>query len=214
MSIKVMTWVWAHSPAQGTDRLILLAIADSADDDGGNAWPSEATLADKAKVSERTVRRSIRSLEEMGVLTVEPHAGGLPETRPDRRPNRYKVHMTTGQIDRADTEREDTGGQNGRTSATERADTRVRLTVLDPSKDPSMFAIERARQQFPQLDIDFEVGQFRNHHIAKGSKMANWDRALWTWLGNAVKWSKPGGSRPAVSDDTLAAGDRWLGAGA
>ncbi len=138
MSIKVMTWVWDHSPATGTDHMVLLAIADAADDDGTNAWPSEATLAHKARVSERTVRRSLRALEELGVLTVELHEGGRPETRRDRRPNRYTVRMTTGQIDRPDIEREDTQGQNGRTSTTERADTVVRRTVLDPSVDPSL----------------------------------------------------------------------------
>jgi hypothetical protein len=39
MSVKVMSWVWDHSRAEGTDRLVLLAIADSAEHDGSDAWP-------------------------------------------------------------------------------------------------------------------------------------------------------------------------------
>jgi hypothetical protein len=34
-----MTWVWQHSRADGNVRLVLLAIADSANDDGLDAWP-------------------------------------------------------------------------------------------------------------------------------------------------------------------------------
>lgn len=35
-----MTWVWDQSTTAGNERLVLLAIADTADDHGGNAWPS------------------------------------------------------------------------------------------------------------------------------------------------------------------------------
>ena len=34
MSIKVQSHVWEHSPAKGGELLILLAIADFADDNG------------------------------------------------------------------------------------------------------------------------------------------------------------------------------------
>lgn len=86
MSVKVMTWVWEHSPVGGTERLVLLALADSADDTGANAWPSVATLARKTRVDERTVQRIIRRLEEAGHLVVEATSGG-------RRSNRYTVVM-------------------------------------------------------------------------------------------------------------------------
>lgn len=75
MSVRVISWVWERSRAEGTDRLVLLAIADSANDDGGNAWPSVATLAGKAKVSERTVQRSIRALVLLGEVSVDQNAG-------------------------------------------------------------------------------------------------------------------------------------------
>lgn len=208
MSVEVMTWVWKHSSAEGTDRLVLLAIADSADDDGTNAWPSEVTLADKCRVSERTVRRSIRALESLGVLVVEPHAGGKPETRRDRRPNRYTVRMATGQIDRPDMVREDTGGKNGRTSATVRADTVVRRTVLDPSIDPSFVALERTRRDHPEVDVDYEVANFRDYHAGKGSKMANWDAAWRTWARRAAQWK---GSGPRPRDSVTTRNVRALG---
>jgi hypothetical protein len=90
MSVRVMSWVWEHSRAEGTDRLVLLAIADSATDDGGNAWPSTATLAKKAGVDPRTVQRAVRRLIADGELTMRPNAGknGV---------NVYRVTMTPRQ---------------------------------------------------------------------------------------------------------------------
>lgn len=76
MSIKVMTWVWDHSQARNGARLVLLAIADAASDDGTNAWPSVATLQRKAKLkSDRSVQAAIKELEALGELKVYPNAG-------------------------------------------------------------------------------------------------------------------------------------------
>lgn len=96
-----MTWVFEHSQSQGSARLVLLAIADRADEDGHDAWPSLAWLASKAKVSERTVRRALRELEAMGELRTGRQRGGSTYTRPDRRPNAYQIVMKA---------REDNGG--------------------------------------------------------------------------------------------------------
>lgn len=35
------------------------------------------------------------------------------------------------------------------------------------------------------LDIVEEFAKFQDHHLAKGSKFVDWDRALHTWLNNA-----------------------------
>ena len=63
-----MTWVFNHSRATGTDRLVLLAIADSANDYGQESWPSLSTIARKAGIDRRTVSRSLARLEELGEL--------------------------------------------------------------------------------------------------------------------------------------------------
>ena len=53
-----MNWIWANSPASGNERLVLLALADACSrDDGTGCWPSAATIARKANISDRTVRR-------------------------------------------------------------------------------------------------------------------------------------------------------------
>jgi hypothetical protein len=55
MSIAVMNWVWASSPTSGNEHLVLLALADACPrDDGTGCWPSAATIARKANISDRT----------------------------------------------------------------------------------------------------------------------------------------------------------------
>jgi uncharacterized protein YdaU (DUF1376 family) len=46
------------------------------------------------------------------------------------------------------------------------------------------------------LDLQAELKGFKNHHVAKGSLMANWDAALHTWLVNAVKFKQPSRASP------------------
>jgi hypothetical protein len=71
MSIAVMNWVWANSPTSGNERLVLLAQADACSRDGGTGcWPSAATIARKANISDRTVRRAIARMEADGQLIV------------------------------------------------------------------------------------------------------------------------------------------------
>lgn len=74
MSIEVMTEVWRRSTVYSGNLLVLLAIADFADDDG-KAFPSVTTLARKARLSERQVQRAISALVKAGELTVRKGAG-------------------------------------------------------------------------------------------------------------------------------------------
>lgn len=66
MSLIAMTWVFRHSTAEGGPRLVLLALADTAHDDGGESYPSVDTLALKARLSRRAVQYALRKLEADG----------------------------------------------------------------------------------------------------------------------------------------------------
>ena len=66
MSVHVTSWVLRHSPATLGDRLVLLVLADKADEDGTNAWPSVATIAAESRLSERQAQRCLRNLEQTG----------------------------------------------------------------------------------------------------------------------------------------------------
>jgi hypothetical protein len=62
MSIRCISWVLDHSDAQHAERLVLLALADRADDDG-RAWPSVRDLATRARLSRRAVQVALRRLK-------------------------------------------------------------------------------------------------------------------------------------------------------
>jgi hypothetical protein len=77
MSIKVSTKVWQGSRHKSGNLLVLLAIADHADDEG-KAWPGIPLLARKARLSERHTRRCLSELLVSGELEIlaEPAPSG------------------------------------------------------------------------------------------------------------------------------------------
>lgn len=78
-----------HSQAKGTDRVVLIGIANH-DGDGGS-WPSHATLSVYANVDVRNVRRSIENLEAAGEVYVHTGDGGTHRTPEWQRTNRYEI---------------------------------------------------------------------------------------------------------------------------
>lgn len=89
MSIESMAIALHHSKARGTDKLVLLGIANH-DGDGG-AYPSHATLARYANCSVTRVKTAVKRLVELGEIEVFVKAGGDQSLRNDRRPNKYLV---------------------------------------------------------------------------------------------------------------------------
>lgn len=67
MSIKIMSLVWESSVGKGTKRLVLLALADSANDEGVT-WPHMATIARKANCGLSSARKAVAELEADGLL--------------------------------------------------------------------------------------------------------------------------------------------------
>jgi len=65
-----MDAVFYGSEATGNDRMVLLAIADEAHDNGAGAYPSIKRIALKTKLTERSVQRCLRSLEVLEELII------------------------------------------------------------------------------------------------------------------------------------------------
>ena len=82
-----MTWAWALRDLGQAETLVLLALADAADDDG-LCWPSQAVLARKARISERSARRHIEFLREAGLVDVETRS-----SLKGRRSNLYRLNV-------------------------------------------------------------------------------------------------------------------------
>lgn len=83
MSLKVTNWAWSRSESRNGARLVMLALADRADDNG-HAWPSVDDLAERTKLSPRAVQKAIANLVEIGELEVV-NGGGR------HRSNRYRI---------------------------------------------------------------------------------------------------------------------------
>ena len=119
MSILIMSKVWAFSQSTGSERLILLAIADFADDEG-RAYPSVTTLAKKARVSERTAQYAIRALVDLGELAIF-------ESKGPKGCNLYRVqNLREGCKMQQEGVQDETKG--GATHCTQ--------TVIEPSEEP------------------------------------------------------------------------------
>ena len=59
-----MTDVW-RLPLQATRKMVLLALADNANDEGSDCWPSIGKLVEKCSMSERAVQGHLAALEEV-----------------------------------------------------------------------------------------------------------------------------------------------------
>ena len=67
MSVAATNYVWTQSPAEGADRLVLLALADFADE-AGNCFGSWGKLEEKTRLARATVARCLRRLQDRGEL--------------------------------------------------------------------------------------------------------------------------------------------------
>jgi hypothetical protein len=69
MSVAATNYVWTKSPAEGADRLVLLALADFADE-MGNCFGSWGKLCEKTRLARATVARCLRRLQKAGQLVM------------------------------------------------------------------------------------------------------------------------------------------------
>jgi len=90
MSVRWSDAVWRESKAEGRTLLVLLALADHANDQGVS-WPTLRGLASKARCTRQTVVQAIRWAEEHRELAVDRGGGRNHRNRyslfPDKYPN-------------------------------------------------------------------------------------------------------------------------------
>lgn len=134
-----MTSVWRHSKQKGSALLLLLSLADYADE-RGISYPSIGALARKTRMTERNVQKLLRQLETDGDLVIDANSGPYGA-------NRYRLIIPGGgekfspprrPKSGGGGERGDRGGVNAETGGGEPAFTGgVNQRSPDPSYDPS-----------------------------------------------------------------------------
>jgi hypothetical protein len=194
MSVQATSWVWEHSKSEGSSRLVLLAIADAANREGGQSFQSAPSIARMTGLSVRTVWRCIDSLIEMGEITKEGRQGEYQTT--------VYALPAVSICHSVNLARRDTGGISAvpkTSTAVPPIGTQPHIPQKDNPKGsrltdafvPSELQLAWARKNTPDVDPTLETAQFIDHHIAKGSVMKDWGRAWQTWMRNQQKWSAP-----------------------
>lgn len=91
MSIAALNWAWTQECPNATSKLVLLALADKANEDG-ECWPGMDTVARMAGVSSRQVSTHLARLEEAGLIVRKRRRSALGHL------GRYVFHLclTTG----------------------------------------------------------------------------------------------------------------------
>lgn len=130
MSVRYMAEVWGLD-LDSSAKLILLAFADHADDEG-RAFPSVSRVAWKCGCSERTVQRHISTFKDAGVLVPEAFEGG------GARSTIYRLHPDQADQLEAFTSPEggDTVSPVGVSDCHPRGDTHVTRGVTPMSPEP------------------------------------------------------------------------------
>ncbi len=197
-------------------KLVLIKLADNANDNG-ECWPSYQHIADHCECSKSAVKEHISALIKLGLMTKENRVGvnnGKGNTS-----NVYRLHLTSTPVPPESTPPvppESTGGSpkstpvppestppvppaGTRTSHSfepvkEPLDNKKKLSSMPEGFSPSASHQKMAEEYGISLQEEFD--KFIDHHISKGSKFIDWNRALNTWLRNAKGFQK---SRPSNS---------------
>jgi hypothetical protein len=69
-----MSWVWENGPTDQGELLVMLALADFAND-AGKCWPSMQSIARKARLTERGAQKIVRRLQSAGMLSIVTGGG-------------------------------------------------------------------------------------------------------------------------------------------
>lgn len=93
MSSRAVGLVWERARAKGSNLLVLLKIADLADDNGKRFWMSNERLQQFSRMSERSLRYILRKLTRDGEIVIERNVKGiLPEKSRGHVPDRF-IHV-------------------------------------------------------------------------------------------------------------------------
>lgn len=226
MSVRVSSSVWQASKSRLGDRLVLLAIADFADDEG-RAYPAVKKLSEKTALDERSVQRSVQSLISLGELAVDRNTGphGVNVYRVTLPPAECHPRQNVAPANTAPPPANTTEGVTNPTKAPGKLPPKPSGTVKDPSVDPSVpapgtaaaprgRAIRGKPMEIPhESEIllfaseiglpELEAKKFFLHYSATGwraggSKLHDWQSKMRGWKITAAERKSNGpGRHPA-----------------
>jgi Helix-turn-helix domain len=186
MSLKIMNAVWNTPCETHTQKLVLLKLADNAND-AGVCWPSVANIASHCDLTEEGVRNQIKKLAASGLLEVErghgrghsnrysilpgnPNGIEVSKIKPQRQ-TPFPVEKTPTPLAKNPNA---VGGNHNRTIK-EPSGTKPSSTPIPPKGE--------VRAEFSSNGIALSIYEAYPHHVAKPSALRAITRALRTNSG-------------------------------
>jgi len=162
MSIEAVSLVLNNSRATGRAKLVLLGIANHLGDHG--AWPSISTLARYANASERSVKRDIQELVELGELKVELQNAPI---KTQYKTNLYWITIGSGVTDSASgvTDWVSRGDSSGKSGVTPVGTQNIILTIKEPSLKSDLDSFDTFWNLYPKK-------------VAKADALKAWKQVL------------------------------------
>ena len=225
MSIKQMAKVW-ELDLDHAQRLVLLALADHAHDDGGGCRPALGLVAWKTGYSLASVKRIVGQLRRAGLLQVVKEGGGRYATV-------YRLCLEMGNVKFAYkpliSEREGAHFDTGITRDTAAVSPVIPQPSVEPSKEqlktlvphapmeivrtpdgvlqlsPSL--LEQWQTQFPLVDVPGWLAFIEQYARARPTwahKRRNWRLTILRWLRVEQERATAKGLTRPGQDETLA----------
>jgi Helix-turn-helix domain len=195
MSIRWIEGAMTRSKSQGTARLILVVLANNADDETGTCYPGIRYIAQRAGVGLRTAQRAIRELEELGELTTKVQASHLGT-------NIYQLTFSLVdplssapppssappcQIDTPPPVKLTPKPSVNKPSVNKNAEKQQDAEIPD-DWEPSGSDVEYAEKHgMTPSTIRFESDAFAHYHRAKGNTSKSWSLRWMYWVRNWVE---------------------------
>jgi DNA-binding transcriptional ArsR family regulator len=147
MSVQAMTWAWEQH-LDPSDKLVLLALANRTNHETGVCYPGQKLLAKECSMSDRSVRRHLKNLEDLGLI--ERRARMRKQGR-GRTSDEYRIAFF--QQDNLSTKSGPTGqtGTTNRTNMHDQPDTGVQTRT---EREPEEETLAAAPQEKPAKKKD------------------------------------------------------------
>lgn len=185
---------------------VLLRFAD----DKGRTFPSAREISDLTGVSLRQVRHSLKMLLSSGLIRRTKKGGpvsstvyqvrDLPESKngsarsqPEPQPQKTQAKATADFLAELEAEALETIGWAQEPEAKQKIHLTPKKKTGRKSKLPESWTPNDTHRRIATeegVDIEREVTGFRDHAMATGRIMLDWDAAFRTWLRNARQFSR------------------------
>jgi len=200
VSFQAMAWAVEQKTGSASTKLVLLILANYADN-VGVCWPSQERLANDTDMTDRSIRNAVAALVAVGLVTVEERRG----TSGVRKTNVYRLalpeNISDGEPDHRKNSTETTG--NHFRSLPETVSSKpikenlsrepVRLGARKRASIPEGFPFEAdvrwTLKEHPKLSPWDEAAKFRDYALKEAKTYADWPAAWRTWCRNAERWS-------------------------